>query len=81
MTLSQRNAKDRTSGWWGGEAGGSPEAKQGPTGAEPSSSAQQGAEDDDADNSGSNHSNDNEQRDVLETVSCLPSTACNCCCC
>jgi hypothetical protein len=68
MTVSERNALAR--GWLGGaaEPGTSPiDNKQSP---KPLHDAQGVAEDDD-NNSGSNHSSDNEQRDVLETVSCL----------
>eukprot|EP00883_Tetradesmus_obliquus_P005433 jgi/Sobl393_1/1585/SZX64196.1 len=61
MTVSERNALAK--GWLGADAGTSPAPKQSP---KPSSSAQQGG-DDYADSSGSNHSSDNEQRDVLET--------------
>jgi hypothetical protein len=73
MSVSERNALAR--GWLGGaaELGTSAIDKQSP---KPLHDAQ-GAADDDADNSGSNHSSDNEQRDVLETVSCLR-LSCHC---
>jgi hypothetical protein len=65
MTVSERSALAK--GWLGApaEPGTNPIDRQSPT---PAGGAQQAA-DDDADNSGSNHSSDSEQQDVLETVS------------